>query len=236
MNSGRKKHLFLLTVFFLLSPMVLCGAKQTTVKKDLSEFRKEFLGQEQESAAELWEAPSVGEEAPEFALKTLRGKEVRLSDFHKKKPVVLVTGSLTCPIYRKNLVGLQRLYERYGGRAAFFVLYTVEAHPVGSVSPYADREWLTQSNQKDGILIPQPADYAGRVKQASRMRQMLSSTVPVLVDEMDNAVWTQYGSAPNAAYYIDSRGVVQVRQDWFDPLGFERKFLGALQEEPPRWK
>lgn len=179
--------------------------------------------------------PEVGEEAPLFTLKDLRGRLVRLEDFKKKKPVVLVTGSYSCPVYRHRHAGLERLFQRYAKRAAFFVLYTVEAHPKGDVSPYADREWVTEENVREGILVRQPASYEERVRLAVRSQAALNSQVPVLVDEMDNAVWQQYGSAPNAAYYIDSRGKVQIRQDWFDPLQFEKEFLTALQEEPARW-
>ena len=40
--------------------------------------------------------PDVGQEAPDFALRTLEGdRTVKLSDFRGKKPVVLVFGSYT---------------------------------------------------------------------------------------------------------------------------------------------
>jgi len=43
------------------------------------------------------EGPKVGAEAPDFQLKTLADakKEVKLSDFKEKKPVVLIFGSYT---------------------------------------------------------------------------------------------------------------------------------------------
>lgn len=41
-------------------------------------------------------APTLGSEAPNFTLKTLDGeREVELTSFHGKKPVVLVFGSYT---------------------------------------------------------------------------------------------------------------------------------------------
>lgn len=204
---------FLSSIFCLLTIFLLCAAQ---------------------ASAQFHGGPQVGEKAPKFSLKDLKGREVRLKDFRKKKPVVLVTGSYSCPVYRNNLSELKRLYKRYGKRAAFFVLYTVEAHPKGSHSPYTNREWVTEGNYREGILVQQPTTYEDRVKLAARSQRVLRSVIPVLVDEMDNATWIQYGQAPNTAYLIDSRGIVRIQQEWFDPLEFETELLKAFLEEPSR--
>lgn len=187
------------------------------------------------TAPDFFGGPVVGSPAPEFSLKDLVGREIQLSSFKKKKPVVLITGSYSCPIFRESLAGLERLYDRYHTRAEFFILYTIEAHPKGAPSPYAGKEWVTSENERDRILLPQPSSYEERVGTAAWCRTALGSDIPILVDEMDDAVWTQYGRAPNAAYLIDSEGKVQIRQGWFDPIRFEQAFLDALQEESPRW-
>ncbi|MBI3615545.1 MAG: redoxin domain-containing protein [Candidatus Omnitrophica bacterium] len=184
---------------------------------------------------DLFKGPQEGETAPDFLLKDLQGDSVGLKQFKKKQPVVLVTGSYSCPVYRRQAAALKRLYEKYGTRAAFFVLYTVEAHPVKDPSPYAVKEWVTDQNIREQILVRQPTSYAERLALASRCRADLRCPVPVLVDEMDNSVWTRYGSAPNAAYLIDDRGKVQLRQGWFEPIRFEQALLELLQEEPPKW-
>ena len=57
-------------------------------EKEITDFMKKR--QEDESG------PGVGEEAPDFELRTLEGDGVvKLSDFRGKKPVVLVFGSYT---------------------------------------------------------------------------------------------------------------------------------------------
>ncbi len=57
-------------------------------EKEITDFMKKK--QEDESG------PAVGEEAPDFELRTLEGDGVvKLSDFREKKPVVLVFGSYT---------------------------------------------------------------------------------------------------------------------------------------------
>ena len=58
-------------------------------QKEIMEFMQNR--RQQESGG-----PDVGQEAPDFALRTLEGdREIKLSDFRGKKPVVLVFGSYT---------------------------------------------------------------------------------------------------------------------------------------------
>ena len=51
-----------------------------------------------------------------------------------------------------------------------------------------------------------------------------------LVDDMDNSVWRRYGAAPSAAYVIDLRGVIRLRQPWVNP-GEIRKTLNEILAE-----
>ncbi len=187
------------------------------------------------SPPDLFGGPQEEEVVPDLTLKDLDGKSVRLRDFKGKKPVLLVTGSYSCPVYRQRLTALKRLYERYGRRAAFFILYTIEAHPKGQASPYAQGEWLTEENQEIGLLLKQPKGYEERVALASRCQANLQSSIPVLVDGMDNAAWERFGRAPNAAYLIDYKGKIRLRQGWFNPQSLEEELLALLQEEPPKW-
>lgn len=184
---------------------------------------------------DLFDGPKEGERAPDFSLKDLRGGTMDLRQFKKKRPVVLVTGSYSCPVYRRQVAGLNRLYGKYKDRAAFFLLYTVEAHPATDPSPYRPGEWLTEQNIREGILLRQPKSYPERVTLASRCQADLGSPVPVLVDEMDNSTWIRYGRAPNAAYLIDYEGKIRLRQGWFNPVRFEEELLTLLQEESPTW-
>jgi len=178
----------------------------------------------------------AGEEAPDFSLRDLKGRSVNLAQFREVTPLVLVTGSYSCPLYRSHSPALERLYERYQDRVAFYVLYTIEAHPKGSPSPYTGGEWITAQNQRERIFVHQPATYQERAQLAGRCQAALGSRVPVLVDGMDNAVWQAYGSAPNAAYLIDSAGMVQARQDWLEPVLLEREIVEVVQEEPHAWR
>ena len=110
------------------------------------------------------------------------------------------------------------MYRKYGNQVYFLVIYTVEAHPLGSASPYSDKEWpLEASVDTEGCDLYQPASYEVRVAQASQMADELKITVPVLIDEMDNPVWCTYGPAPNSAYLINTDGKVLEKQGWYQP-------------------
>ncbi len=114
------------------------------------------------------------------------------------------------------------MYAMYGEQVHFIIIYTIEAHPTGSVCPYSGREWTTPaSTDKEGNPLTQPATYEERVAQTTRMIQELQITVPVLIDEMDNPVWCTYGPAPNIAYLIDIDGTILKKQGWYQPESME---------------
>jgi len=173
--------------------------------------------------------PQPGETAPDFTLATLDGREVTLSNEWKERPLALVLGSYSCPAFRGWTEGLEKLRERHGERASFYILYTIEAHPEGSASPYRPgREWVTRFNRRENVLVQQPDTNRQRQRLAGACRSALDLEVPILVDEMDNRAWEAYGSAPNAAYLIDTDGKVVARQGWFYPPALERSLESHL--------
>ena len=102
----------------------------------------------------------------------------------------------------------------------------MEAHPVGSPSPYSGEEWISSASlDEEGCSLLQPTNYGERVAQATQMAQELNITVPVLVDEMDNAVWCAYGPAPNSAYLIGIDGTIVEKQDWYQPQIMETAII-----------
>jgi len=47
------------------------------------------------------DGPKPGTTAPDFKLRTLDGKTLEGSKLWKDKPLVLITGSYTCPVFRR---------------------------------------------------------------------------------------------------------------------------------------
>jgi len=110
------------------------------------------------------------------------------------------------------------LYAKYGDRIHFIIIYTIEAHPIGSPSPYSEREWPSSaSTDTESNPRTQPTTYQERLALASEMIQEIGITMTVLIDEIDNPVWCTYGPAPNIAYLVDRDGIIVEKQGWYQP-------------------
>lgn len=164
-----------------------------------------------------WLAPQVGAPAPRFELQTIEGTRIRLEDLLGDKPTVLQLGSHSCPVYRYRRFGMAELREKYKDRANFLIVYTLEAHPAGAKSPYADGEWLTWWNRFGGVRVPQAARSEERIAQARLSHEVLRIAYPMAADGMDNRIWKAYGAASSPAFVIDRDGRIALRQVWLDP-------------------
>jgi len=176
-------------------------------------------------------APSAGEPAPTFELHDLEGVPVDLAELVGTRPIVLQLGSHTCPVYRGRRHGMRKLYEEYRDRVDFFVVYTLEAHPVGANSPYKEEEWVPIHNRLVGIDFGQPETFEGRLEHARTSQANLEIEIPMLVDGMDDAVWQVYGRVPSPGFVIDTQGTVALAQVWIDPKAI-REVLEELVGVP----
>ena len=161
-------------------------------------------------------AISIGQKVHDFTLYDNLGNATNLEDkLLEGKPVFLMTGSYTCPTFRDKIVGLNQLVSLYAADINFFVVYTVEAHPIVDNSGYADSVWTTSQNIAEGILYEQPETYGDRVSTVNDLIAAKTINCPVLIDNKCNEFWTTYGQAPNRAYLIDTNGLVQISHGWF---------------------
>lgn len=173
------------------------------------------------------EGLEVGTTAIDFTLWDTNGNEVTLSDLLAEKPVVMVLGSFTWPPFRRSCTGNNELFSKYGDSVNFIIVYTIEAHPIGTASPYSDKEWpLNYSTDADGNPISQPLTYDERLDLAKKTIEEQGIDVPILIDEMDNPIWCTYGQAPNIAYLIRTDGRIILKQEWYDPEKME-EFIRA---------
>ncbi len=176
------------------------------------------------------QAPAVGEPAPTFELRGLDGETVRLEELLGDKPIVLQLGSHSCPVYRYRRFDMEDLARDFGDRVHFLLIYTLEAHPKGSKSPYEDEEWVSLPNRVTGVFIDQPKDLPARTARAEFSAEKLKLPHQVLVDSMDNAVWSAYGSASSPAFVIDRHGNIASSQVWIDPKEIRRVLEELLAE------
>lgn len=148
----------------------------------------------------------AGDMAPDFALHSPDGKQtVRLSDFRGKKPVVLIFGSYTCPPFRDVYPKLERLHADYGEQVAFFYVYIREAH--------AEDGWKMPRNVREGISIKDPKNMAERVQVAKQACAFFKTSIPGLVDTMDDATDRAYAAWPSRMFVVDEDGKLAVHGD-----------------------
>ena len=95
---------------------------------------------------------------------------------------------------------LEDISRRYRDNVAFFVVYIQEAHPTDG--------WQTDSNVAEGILFRQHQSYEEREAVATTCSLGLHLSIPVLVEEMDNAIDEAYGAAPERLYLMGADGRV----------------------------
>lgn len=161
----------------------------------------------------IHEGPQVNAAAPDFALKTLDGKEtVKLSKLIGPKPVVLVFGNFTCGPFRALTAEVDAIYQRHKANATFVMVYVREAHPADG--------WIMASNTKVGVEVKQPTTYDERVKVCSLFTTKLKPSMPVLVDEIDDRAGNMYSGMPGRLYVIDTDGKVAYKSGR-GPFGFK---------------
>ena len=95
---------------------------------------------------------------------------------------------------------MTRIYQRFRDRVEFFVVYVQEAHPTDG--------WQTDSNLADGVLFRQHQSYSEREEVAQTCSLDLHIGLPIIVEEMDNAIDEAYGAAPERLYLVGIDGKV----------------------------
>ncbi len=167
---------------------------------------------------------TIGETAVDFTLKDVDGNTVSLRSLLSEKPVVMVFGSFTWSPFRQRCAATDTLAKEYGGQVHFITIYTKEAHAI-------DAERAGHSSyDEEGNPIYEPRTYDERIELARQTVAAEGIIVPVLIDEMDNAVWLTYGPAPNIAYLIGTNGKIVKKQGWYQPQEMEVAIVDYLAQ------
>ena len=158
-----------------------------------------------------------GDPLDSLRLYTLQGDSMYMYFKKRENPKLLISGSYTCDVTRKNMPLIDSLYRQFKGKVDIFLINTLEAHPDDSFSPYsAEPEiWLAAENIKDSISAPQPKTIRQRSSLAERWVNEANIQLPVLLDGPRNEFWNAAGQAPNMAVLV-SEGAVVLKQPWFD--------------------
>lgn len=99
------------------------------------------------------------------------------------------------------------------------MVYIREAHPTDG--------WQTDSNRKEGVIYAQPQELGGRREIANACAIGLKLTLPILIDNMDNAADRAFQGWPERLYVLSKEGSI-VYQGGKGPYGFDIEELDTF--------
>jgi hypothetical protein len=118
---------------------------------------------------------------------------------------------------------LEELYQRHRDEVAFFIVYIREAHP--------EDGWVLADNRRDEITVIDPVSLDERAAAAEACAVRLDTRIPILLDDLDDAVASAYGGWPDRLYLIGRDGRIALQGE-VGPFGFKPEELAhALETE-----
>lgn len=158
------------------------------------------------------QAPRPGHRLPSFDLPLAQGGRVRSEDLIAAKPMLLVTGSLTCPMTASSNPLLEDLHKEFGDQIAFVMLHVREAHPG------EDRD--------------QPQTDEEKMHHALALQRRDQVSWPIAVDDAQGTVHRMLDEKPNAAWLAGRGGVILYRSLWAgDVQGLRRALESVVKGE-----
>ena len=116
--------------------------------------------------------------------------------------------------------------EQYADHVDFLVVYIREAHP--------EDGWVVTMNRDQDIALDDPTTTSERADVAASCAIRLEIKMPVVVDEIDDAVASAYGALPDRLYLVGRGGHVAFQGEP-GPFGFQPAELGtAIESELDR--
>jgi thiol-disulfide isomerase/thioredoxin len=153
------------------------------------------------------EAAGPGDSFPSFELLTTNGDRLVNDEVFGHKPVLVIFGSMTCPMTASAAPSVQELYDEYGDRVEFIMLYVREAHP---------GEHFTQSETMEEKL-----------EHARALEGFYDIQWTVAADNIDGDLHRALDPKPNAAFLMNSEGIILFRSLWAADRDALRQALDA---------
>ena len=159
----------------------------------------------------------AGDTVNDFTLFSINGDTLNLRrELEKGKPVVLISSSYTCPVFRGKVPAINSLIDIYSDSVSIFIIYTIEAHPNIDISPYFGFVNTGQQNINEGILYRLATNYSDRKYVVNRMDSGMTINAPVFIDGPCDPWLRHFGPAPNNAYLITPQGIVYSKHAWYN--------------------
>ena len=162
---------------------------------------------------ETFGGPAPGEPFRDATLWTLQGEPVRLSHYLRDRPLVVETGSMTCPMYAGAAPRMQELAARHRD-LDFVLIYVREAHP----------------GERQGAHASLDAKIAAARASAERHGDRRTT----LVDDVAGTAHALYGAMPNSVFVIDPAGTVLFRTIWNNADAMGAVLDAVARGEPVR--
>jgi hypothetical protein len=169
----------------------------------------------------------TGDRAVDVALRTADGGKTSIGALLARgKPVLLVTGSLTCPVFQEKHPELAKTAAKYNGRVTVATVYTIEAHPSEpDPGPYKGKPSIHEfSDRRQAMTFDQ--------RQANAREVHAGAGEEVVIDDLsasdENPFWCTYGTCANCAFLIGTDGKLAAVHDWYDPPSMEGSIASLL--------
>ncbi|GFE63877.1 deiodinase-like protein [Litoreibacter roseus] len=157
------------------------------------------------------EGLQAGDTFKDAELRALGGQTVHLSDYLNDRPLVLETGSMTCPMYAQSVPPMMKLMEKYP-QLDHVLMYVREAHP--------------------GELQPQHRTEAEKIDAAKKTKRRYGDERTILVDDVNGSAHRFYGTMPNSIFVIAPDGTIVFRSIWNNADEMDA-ILGTLADGQP---
>ena len=154
------------------------------------------------------DAAAPGDLFPDFELITSDGARLVNEDVFGDKPVVFVFGSMTCPMTASAAPSVQELYDEFGDRVRFIMMYVREAHP--------------------GEHFAQIATIEEKLDHARALKEFYDIQWTVVADNIDGNLHRALDPKPNSAFLMDRDGTILFRSLWASDYDALRQALDAV--------
>ncbi len=160
------------------------------------------------------DAAAPGNTVPEFELISTDGSRLVNDDVFGEKPVIFIFGSMTCPMTASAAPTVQELYDEFGDRVNFIMMYVREAHP---------GEHFAQSE-----TIEEKLGYARALKDFYGIQWTVAA------DNIDGDLHRALDPKPNSAFLVDKDGTILFRSLWAsDYCALRRALVAAANGRVP---
>lgn len=160
-----------------------------------------------------------GDKFPPVYFYNLNGEKYGTDSIFKTKPVIFVSGSYSCPIFRYNTKKLYRYMRKKSKNYDVYFIYLLEAHPLLG-SPYGHLRDSSRQNKKDSIFVTQQKYVTQRLAAAAKTRHDFNVYGKVLIDNENNDFFLKLHAGPNSHIAFSKEGVLIEQRNWFRKNGY----------------